>query len=95
MVNKNNLGVALVDYKKMDEVGGNRVYWIDDYRVVLWQPMWLEVINERRRSSANEDGEGVEDSAAEADTLNQVPEIVVDIGKKEEAPDEVKEQTEK
>ena len=48
MTNKHNIGIALVDYQKMDEIGGNRVYWIDDYRVVLWQPMWLDIINQRK-----------------------------------------------
>lgn len=82
MVNKHNLGIAMVDYQKMDEVGGNRVYWLDDYRVVLWQPLWLDIINQRR---------SFEDSdAAEPQVHEPAIEVEVKMGRKDELPDEHK-----
>ena len=55
MTNTNNIGVALVDFLKMDEIGSNRVYWLDDFRVVLWQPTWLDMVNEKIRKEKDEE----------------------------------------
>ena len=42
------MGIALVDMTKLDAIGGNRNLWLDDFRMFLWQPMWVEF--KRRRS---------------------------------------------
>ena len=43
LTNKFNCGIALVDINKVDKLGANLEYNVSDYRVLLWQPMWLDM----------------------------------------------------
>jgi|TARA_B110000305_G_C19280131_1_gene558820 hypothetical protein len=44
LVNKYNTGIAQIDITKLDNLGANAHYKLDDYRVLLWQPMWLNMV---------------------------------------------------
>ena len=44
LVNKWNTGIAQIDITKLDNLGANAHYKLDDYRVLLWQPMWLNMV---------------------------------------------------
>jgi hypothetical protein len=33
---KYNCGIALVDMTKLDQIGANAEYKLDDYRVIIW-----------------------------------------------------------
>ena len=51
MTNTKNLGIAMVDINKIDELGSNKVYWLDDFRLFMWQPPWLDMEIKGRRTS--------------------------------------------
>jgi hypothetical protein len=36
IANKYNTGIALIDITKLDKIGANAEFKMDDYRVILW-----------------------------------------------------------
>ena len=48
LTNKYNCGIALVDMTKLDKIGTNAEYRLDDYRVIIWQPMWLDMVHSKK-----------------------------------------------
>ena len=36
LTNKYNTGIALIDLTKLDKLGSNAKYNLDDYRLILW-----------------------------------------------------------
>ena len=48
LTNKFNCGIALVDVTKLDKIGANAEYKLDDYRVIIWQPMWLDMVHSKK-----------------------------------------------
>jgi hypothetical protein len=43
-----NIGLALVDINKLDALGGNAKYTIGNYRVIVWQPEWLDMVRSNK-----------------------------------------------
>lgn len=41
---KYNIGIALVDLTKIDKLGSSIRIFLDDYKVMLWQPTWLDMV---------------------------------------------------
>ena len=33
--------VALLDVQKLEKLGNEATYYLSDYQVVVWQPLWL------------------------------------------------------
>lgn len=50
LVNHKNIGIALLDLDKMDKYGGNKAYFLDDFRVLTWQPTWLPIDHRKSKS---------------------------------------------
>ena len=44
LISKHNIGIALIDLTKMDKLGSNIRIYLDDYKVMLWQPTWLDMV---------------------------------------------------
>lgn len=38
-----NVGTALIDVTKLKEDMSNETYHLSDYRILIWQPAWLEL----------------------------------------------------
>ena len=55
IANKFNCGIALIDITKLDKIGANAELKMDDYRVILWQPMWLDMVHSRKTNYDEED----------------------------------------
>ena len=45
LAHKYNCGIALVDITKLDKIGANAEYRLDDYRVIIWQPTWIDMVH--------------------------------------------------
>ena len=48
IVNHKNIGVALLDIEKIDSLGGNKAYFLDDFRLLTWQPSWLKIEDQKK-----------------------------------------------
>jgi folate-binding protein YgfZ len=48
LANKFNCGVALIDINKLDKIGANAEYRLDEYRVLIWQPTWLDMVHSKK-----------------------------------------------
>jgi hypothetical protein len=59
IASKYNCGIALIDITKLDKIGANAEFKMDDYRVILWQPMWLDMVHSRK-AKYDEDDEKME-----------------------------------
>ena len=44
LASKHNIGIALIDLTKLDKLGSQVRIFLDDYKVMLWQPTWLDMV---------------------------------------------------
>jgi len=68
-----NIGVAMIDITKLDELGTNTKYLLDDYEIALWQPSWLEVDGPSEDPSAENPEEKAEEPIIETTTAQKPP----------------------
>ena len=38
-----NVGTALIDVTKLKDMMSNETFFLSDYRVLIWQPAWLDL----------------------------------------------------
>ena len=46
--NHGNCGIAMIDIGKLDNLGGNTIYKMSGFRILMWQPEWLEIETGKR-----------------------------------------------
>ena len=44
-----NCGIAMINIGELDKLGGNTIYRLSDYRLLMWQPTWLEIVKGKGR----------------------------------------------
>jgi len=50
-----NVGIAQISIDKLDELGTNAIYNISDYRILIWQPEWLDMVRKQDHPDKDEE----------------------------------------